>query len=75
MEEKKASVWVTIFWVLVFFPVAIYRMWKYEQFSKSNRILFTAIVVIGNLAGMLWSMDISKKITVEELPELEEELI
>ncbi len=62
MEEKKISVAWTVFWIVVFFPVAIYRMWKYNQFSKNNRIIFTGLIVVGNLIGMLWSLDLSKKI-------------
>jgi len=50
---KKSNGW-TIFWLILFFPVGLYRMWRYEQFPKVARIIITAVVgilVISNIVN------------------------
>ncbi|WP_440604594.1 thermonuclease family protein [Bacillus sp. GB_SG_008] len=48
---KKSNGW-TIFWLILFFPIGLYRMWQYKQFPKIVRIIisvFFALVVIINM--------------------------
>jgi len=50
--KKKSNGW-TIFWLILFFPVGLYRMWRYEQFPKVARIIITAVIGIGVIANMV----------------------
>lgn len=42
---KKSNGW-TIFWLIFFFPVGLYRMWNYRQFTQPIRIGVTVAVLI-----------------------------
>lgn len=50
--KKKSNGW-TIFWLILFFPIGLYRMWRYEQFPKVARIIITVVIGIGVIANMV----------------------
>ena len=48
MEKEKISqkTWFTVLFLIIFFPVGLFTMWKYKKFNKVARIIITAIFVI-----------------------------
>lgn len=46
--------WFTVIMLLLFFPVGLFLMWKYQKFNKIARIIisvFFGFLIIGNLFG------------------------
>ncbi len=54
--KKRSNGW-TIFWLILFFPIGLYRMWRYEQFPKVARIIITAVIGIGVITNMVKGED------------------
>ena len=48
MEKEKISqkTWFTVLFLIIFFPVGLFTMWKHKKFNKIARIIITAIYVI-----------------------------
>lgn len=48
MEKEKISqkTWVTVLFLIIFFPVGLFTMWKHKKFNKIARIIITTIYVI-----------------------------
>ncbi len=70
-EDK--SVVFTLLWFVVFFPVAIYRMWKYKKFSEKTRILITSIVFFPYGVYYIWKhnkFDIKVRVALTTLATL-----
>lgn len=55
MEKEKISqkTWFTVLFLIIFFPVALFTMWKYKKFNKVARIIITAIFVISFVSAFL----------------------
>jgi hypothetical protein len=67
-DYKKSIVW-TVIWLIVFFPVGIYRMWNKGQFNKNVRVGLTVFFILPNIIGLLWSSNLipkKKKEIIEE---------
>jgi hypothetical protein len=39
----------TIAWLVIFYPVGLYRMWKHNQFSKKTRIIVTTALALATV--------------------------
>lgn len=48
-EQKDISIPATIAWLVFFYPVGLYRMWKNNQFSKTTRITITTVFVLATI--------------------------
>lgn len=48
MEKEKVyqKTWFTVVFLIIFFPVGLFTMWKYKKFNKVARIIITAIFVV-----------------------------
>ena len=55
MEKEKISqkTWFTVLFLIIFFPVGLFTMWKYKKFNKVARIIITAIFVISFVSAFL----------------------
>jgi hypothetical protein len=66
MENKKKWYQKTggiIFWLIVFFPVGLYLMWKHANWHKTAKWVVTAVYALLFLNGMVSSSssDVSKQ--------------
>lgn len=59
MEQKKfyQSTWFTVLFLVLFFPIGLFTMWKYKKFNKVARIVITVLVCIAFVVGYSGSGD------------------
>ncbi len=55
-QQAGPSTGVVVLLLILFWPVGLYLMWKYQKFSKVARIVITAILVFFTLLSFLSSM-------------------
>lgn len=54
MEKEKfyQKTWFTVLFLILFFPIGLFTMWKYKKFNKVARIVITVLLVF------FWSISI-----------------
>ncbi len=55
-QKAGPSTGVVVILLILFWPVGVYLMWKYQKFSKVARIVITAILAFFTLLSLLSSM-------------------
>lgn len=55
-QQAGPSTGVVVLLLILFWPVGVYLMWKYQKFSKVARIVITAILAFFTLLSLLSSM-------------------
>lgn len=55
MEKEKfyQKTWFTVLFLILFFPVGLFTMWKYKKFNKIARIVITVLLVFFCLVSYL----------------------
>ena len=55
MEKEKfyQKTWFTVLFLILFFPVGLFTMWKYKKFNKIARIIITVLLVFFCLVSYL----------------------
>lgn len=57
MEKEKVyqKTWFTILFLILFFPVGLFTMWKYKKFNKVARIIISAIFALAVISSFFGS--------------------
>ena len=46
LEQIKEKNWLTLFWVFVFPPFGLWKMWKNKDFSSRDRWVITGVIFL-----------------------------
>ncbi|WP_047373982.1 hypothetical protein [Exiguobacterium sp. ZOR0005] len=65
------TTWFTILTLLLFFPVGLFLMWKYQKFNKAARIIisiFFGFLILGNMFGDSDTKQVGTVVDKKEVP-------